>query len=143
MSTRQFAPNELVPFVAAILLTHAKYQTDLYPGRGGSEERTHRYIVDIKLDTVLDAFLRDNAKAVALRYREDVLVSEWTPENSAEVFALIKPTGLPTPSLVRIVNEVSLLRYNLDESGTVDALEFCLQATTAVMRLTVRPGLAS
>lgn len=143
MSTRHFSPDDLVPFVAAILLTHARYQTDLYPGRGGSAERTHRYIQDAGMDDLLAGFMQANAKAVALRYREDTPVMEWAQEHSAAVFTMIRPTGLPVAMLARLFNEVSLLRYNLDESATVESLEFCLQATNAVMRLIARPDVAT
>lgn len=139
MSTRPYHPDDLVPFMAC-LLRAAPQQRDLY---GATVERIHGYIRGTGYLEEADAFLAANAAAYAARYRTDATTLEWAEAQSAAVAKLVQVGGLPAQVLGRALRDVGLLRYNLDESATIQALEFCLSVTHALMWLVARPELSA
>lgn len=136
MSTRPYHPDDLVPFMACLLLRDAPNQRDLY---GATVERVHQYIHEARYGQGADAFLAANAAAYATRYRTDRFTLEWTERQSAAVAKLVQVGGLPVETLADALRSVGLLRYNLDESATVQALDFCLAVTHALCGLVARP----
>jgi hypothetical protein len=64
---------------------------------------------------------------------------EWTPAQSAAVARLVRVEGLTVAQMGQAVNDVSLLRYNLDGEATVDALDFVVRVALAVNLMTARP----
>ena len=86
--------------------------------------------------------LAANARAFATRYREQVLTLEWTPRQSEAVAKLVQVGGLSVEVLSAALRGIGLLRYNLDDCVTFDAMEFLLRINTAlcwaVARLDVR-----
>lgn len=136
MSTRPFHPDDLVPYVAAMLLRDAPHQRDLY---GASVERIHGYIRDTGYMEGGDAFLAANAAAYGIRYREEATIPEWTEAQSAAVARLVQVGGLSVGVLAQALREIGLLRYNLDDSATMEALDFCLGAAKSLCWLVARP----
>lgn len=135
MSTRPFHPDDLVPYIATMLLRDAPHQRDLY---GASVERIHGYIRGTGYMEGADAFLAANAAAYGIRYREEATILEWTEAQSAAVARLVQVGGLSVDVLAAL-REVGLLRYNLDDSATVEALDFCLGAAESLCWLVARP----
>lgn len=135
MSTIAYHPDELVPFVAAILLRDAPHQRDLY---GAGPERIGEYIEGTGCLDGVNAFLSANARAFATYYRESTLTLEWTAHQTKAVAKLVQVGGLSVEVLSTALRGMGLLRSNLDDCATIEALEFLLRVNTALCWLVAR-----
>jgi len=139
MSTKPYHPDDLVLSMVVLLLIDAPHQRDLYADYRRPPGHVHAYIQDTGYAAMANAFLAANARAYAVAYREEAMTLEWTPAQSAAVARLVRVEGLTVAQMGQAVNDVSLLRYNLDGEATVDALDFVVRVALAVNLMTARP----
>lgn len=139
MSTKPYHPDNLVLSLAVLLLLDAPHQRDLYADFGATAERVHDYIQGAGYAALANAFLAANARAFAVAYHEETMTLEWTPAQSAAVARLVRVEGLTVERMAEVVNDVRLLRYNLDGEATVEALDFVIRVALAVNLMTARP----
>lgn len=139
MSTRAYHPDDLVRVMACLLLRDAPQQRDLYADFGATAQRVHAYIQDAGYAEGANAFLAANARAYAVAYKEEAFTLEWTPAQSAAVARLVRVGGLDADVLGQAVVDTRLMRCNLDNEATADALDFVLRACFAITELVARP----
>lgn len=142
MSTVHYGPGSLVPFLALLVRGDVASLCGQYELRKAVLERDPAGIREwlagsCRLKLAM-AYYRANAMAWNRAYAHRLQAGEKRAVahafTDAEMVAVARMAGNPATDWREIAGQVSPLRYNLDDSATKGALEFCTMVAESAIQ---------